>query len=100
MNTIITSELFENWLTTLKDIRAKFSILARLRRAEMGNFGDCKFIGDGVSEMRIHAGQGYRIYFVQEGDCVYVLLIGGNKSTQEKDIAKAKMLAKERRSKL
>ena len=97
MNTIIKSELFDSWLTALKDTRAKFNILARLRRAEIGNFGDCRPVGDGISEMRIHVGQGYRIYFVQEGDCVYVLIVGGDKSTQQKDISKAKALAKERR---
>lgn len=97
MNTLILSEHFANWLSALKDVRAKFSILARLRRAELGNWGDCKPVGEGVSEMRVHVGHGYRVYFIQESNCLYVLLAGGDKSTQQKDIAKAKALAKERR---
>ena len=98
MNTLISSDSFAKWLRLLKDLRAKASILARLRRAEMGNFGDCKSVGEGVSEMRVNVGQGYRIYFVQEGDCVYILLVGGDKSSQVRDIANAKELARERRN--
>ena len=75
----------------------KAGILARLRRAELGNFGDCKPVGEGVSEMRIAVGQGYRVYFMQEGRCLYLLLVGGNKSSQTRDTAKAKALAQERR---
>lgn len=97
MNTIIKSKLFESWLTSLKDIRAKFAIIARLRRAELGNFGDHKPLEDGISEMRINVGPGYRIYYIREDDCVYVLLVGGNKSSQQRDIAKAKTMAAERR---
>lgn len=97
MNTLILSEHFANWLAALRDVRAKFSILARLRRAELGNWGDCKPVGEGLSEMRVHVGHGYRVYFIQESNCLYVLLAGGDKSTQQKDIAKAKALAKERR---
>ena len=65
----------------------------------MGNFGDCKPVGSGVSEMRVHTGKGYRVYFMQENDCVYILLAGGDKSTQQKDIARAIELANERRKK-
>ena len=79
-------------------MRAKFSVLARIRRAELGNFGDCKAVGEGVSEMRIHAGKGYRVYFMQENQSVYILLAGGDKSTQRDDIAKAIDMAVERRS--
>lgn len=100
MNTIIKSDLFESWMAALTDSRAKFRILARLRRAELGNFGDCKALGDGISEMRIDVGQGYRVYFMQDGVCIYVLLLGGDKATQKKDIAQAKALARERRSQL
>lgn len=98
MNTILQSELFVSWLARLKDMQAKFSILARIRRAEMGNFGDCKPVGGGVSEMRVHTGKGYRVYFMQDGDCVYILLVGGDKSSQQKDIEAAIALAKERKT--
>ncbi|WP_022656935.1 type II toxin-antitoxin system RelE/ParE family toxin [uncultured Desulfovibrio sp.] len=98
MNTIFQSDLFISWLARLKDMRAKFSILARIRRAEMGNFGDCKSVGGGVSEMRVHTGKGYRVYFMQEGDRVYILVVGGDKSSQQKDIETAIALAKERKA--
>lgn len=100
MNTIIQSDLFKKWMAALTDNRARFRILARLRRAELGNFGDCKALGDGISEMRIDVGQGYRVYFMQDGVCIYVLLLGGDKATQKKDIAQAQALARERRSQL
>ena len=98
MNTILKSDRFASWLEKLKDLRAKFSIIARIRRAEIGNFGDCKPVGEGVSEMRIHVGAGYRVYFMQDGDCVYLLLVGGGKSTQQSDIAEAIEMAKDRRA--
>ena len=97
MNTIIKSELFENWLSSLKDMRAKFAVIARLRRAELGNFGDHKALENGISEMRIDVGPGYRIYYMREDDCVYILLVGGNKSSQQRDIARAKIMVAERR---
>ena len=62
-------------------------------------YGDCKPVGEGISEMRIHTGKGYRVYFMQEGDCVYILLAGGDKSTQQRDIAKAVEMANERKGK-
>ena len=71
VNTILQSEVFVSWLARLKDMQAKFRIVARIRRAELGNFGDCKPVGGGVSEMRVHTGQGYRIYFIQDGARVY-----------------------------
>ncbi len=95
MNTILKSERFSAWLEKLKDLRAKFCIIARIRRAELGNLGDCKPVGEGVSEMRVHVGAGYRVYFMQDVDCVYLLLLGGNKSTQQADIAAAINMAKE-----
>jgi putative addiction module killer protein len=70
-------------------------ILARLRRVELGNFGDCEPIGEGVSEMRIHFGPGYRIYTMRQGTEVLILLAGGNKSTQSRDIASALEMARE-----
>ncbi len=98
MNTILQSELFVGWLARLKDMQAKFSILARIRRAELGNFGDCKPVGEGVSEMRIHVGKGYRVYFMQDGNNVYLLLAGGDKASQQKNITTALALARERRT--
>jgi putative addiction module killer protein len=80
--------------------RRKARILARLTAAALGNFGDCESVGEGVSEMRIHVGPGYRVYYVRTGSIVYVLLAGGTKASQAKDIAKAKRMARElRRSK-
>ena len=99
MNTLIKSDQFEAWPAGLRDLRAKFGTLARIRRADLGNFGDCKPVGEGVSEMRIHTGKGYRVYFMQEGDCVYILLAGGDKSTQQRDIAKAVEMANEKKGK-
>ncbi len=95
MKTVRTTEVFDEWLTGLKDARARARVLARIRRAEEGNLGDCGPVGEGVSEMRIHYGPGYRIYFAQQGLEIVVLLGGGDKSTQDKDIKVALELAKE-----
>ncbi len=69
--------------------------MARLNSAALGNFGDCEPVGDGVSEMRVHFGPGYRVYFVRKGATVYVLLTGGDKGTQRRDIERAKQIARE-----
>jgi putative addiction module killer protein len=95
MNIFIRSSEFERWLTALKDDKGKARVFARLRSAVFGNFGDCQPIGEGVSEMRIHVGPGYRVYFVWRGGTVYALLAGGDKSTQKKDIALALRMARE-----
>ena len=95
MLTLIQSSVFEVWLEALADQKAKARIIARLRSATFGNFGDCEPVGEGVSEMRIHVGAGYRVYYIRTGTTVYVLLTGGNKSTQKKDIVLAKKLAHE-----
>ena len=79
----------------LKDQKAKARILHRLSRASLGNFGDCEPVGEGVSEMRVHHGSGFRAYFVRHGAAVYVLLCGGDKSSQRRDIAGAKRMARE-----
>ena len=76
------------------DVTGKARILARIRSAEFRNFSDCKPIGEGVSEMRVHIGPGYRLYFMRKGRTVYLLLTGGDKSTQSKDIARAKAMAR------
>lgn len=89
------TERFRIWLTGLRDERARARILKRLDRAQAGNLGDVAPVGDGVSEMRIFCGPGYRVYFVQRGKELIALLCGGDKSTQDADIAEAKALAKE-----
>ncbi len=86
---------FSRWLLKLKDIRGKVSIIRRVKRVSIGNFGDHKSLGDHVSELRIATGSGYCVYYTQEGSNIILLLIGGDKSTQNKDITKAKEMAKE-----
>ena len=95
MNTILRTAVFDTWLSKLKDPRGKARIVERIRSAERGNFGDCEFIGNGVSEMRIHFGPGYRVYFTRTGDVVYVLLCGGTRRGQRRDIAKAQVMARQ-----
>jgi putative addiction module killer protein len=98
MNEIITIKVtagFERWLKALKNVQARAKILARIKSAGKGNFGDCKPVGDGVSEMRIHIRSGYRVYFMQHGLTIYILLIGGNKATQQQDIIRAKELTRQ-----
>ncbi|WP_454917075.1 type II toxin-antitoxin system RelE/ParE family toxin [Xanthobacter sediminis] len=87
------TEEFSNWLAALRDAQARARILNRMRRLAAGNPGDVKPVGAGVSEMRIDHGPGYRVYFVQHGAVLVVLLCGGDKRTQERDIARAKALA-------
>jgi putative addiction module killer protein len=99
MNTFVRSSDFDGWLSELADHKAKARILARLRSAMLGNFGDCEPVGEGVSEMRIHIGPGYRVYFVRMGSTIYVLLTGGDKSSQKNDIARAKKMALELKEK-
>ena len=86
---------FATWLAGLRDDRARARILKRLDRARQGNLGDVAPVGGGVSEMRIFYGPGYRVYFVQRGSELIVLLCGGDKSTQSADIEEAKAMAKE-----
>ena len=88
------TKAYANWFRRLQDSRAKARILNRIDRAEGGNFGDHRSVGDGVSEMRIDYGPGYRVYFAQVGGAVYLLLLGGDKRNQAADIAKAKALWK------
>ncbi|MCZ7907709.1 type II toxin-antitoxin system RelE/ParE family toxin [Agrobacterium leguminum] len=89
MNSFEKSAEFDEWLKALKDRAGKVRILHRLTAAEHGNFGDCEPVGEGVSEMRIHFGPGYRVYFTRVGKRVYFLLIGGDKSSQKRDIKRA-----------
>jgi putative addiction module killer protein len=93
---IVQSETFARWMLKLKDRQAVVRINARLRRlTETGNFGDAKALRDGVSEMRIDHGPGYRLYFMRRGSVLVVLLAGGDKSTQDADIVRAVEIAKE-----
>jgi putative addiction module killer protein len=87
--------VFRDWLARLRDPSARGRILARLRRVELGNPGDVKPVGEGVSELRIDYGPGYRLFFVRRGQVVIVMLCGGDKSTQRSDISKAKIMATE-----
>lgn len=95
MNTIQTTEVFDVWFGGLKDRQAMRRVQVRIDRAEDGNFGDCAPVGEDVSEMRIHYGPGYRVYFVQRGMEIVILLAGGDKSTQAKDINTALEIARQ-----
>jgi putative addiction module killer protein len=90
---IIQSDVFADWLVKLKDRRARARVYARLDRMAEGNFGDVEPIGEGLSETRIHYGPGYRLYFMQRGQALVVLLCGGDKATQPRDIQRAKVIA-------
>lgn len=94
MNRVLRSEEFDAWLADLKDKMARARIVHRIRSAEHGNLGDCEPVGEGVSEMRVHVGPGYRIYFTRRGEAVYYLLTGGDKSSQKRDIRRAIAMAK------
>ena len=86
---------FDRWLSALRDQVGKAKILARVRRLELGNPGDVRDVGEGISELRINFGPGYRVYYKQIGRMIVLLLCGGNKSTQDSDIKRAKRLAAE-----
>jgi putative addiction module killer protein len=88
------TKIFDSWFKTLRDRRAAERILARLARLQFGQFGDVKYF-DGIAELRIDYGPGYRVYFVKRGQTIVFLLCGGNKSTQSRDITRAKDLAQE-----
>jgi putative addiction module killer protein len=94
MKTVLTTETFDTWFADLRDQQAVARIKMRIGRVEFGNFGDCEPVGEGVSEMRIHYGPGYRVYLMQRGLEVVILLAGGDKSTQSKDIKAALKLAR------
>lgn len=82
---------FSQWLNELRDIRTKGIIRARINRVRLGNFGDCRSLGEGIFEFRIDYGPGYRLYFAQEGQALVILLCGGDKSSQRQDIETAKI---------
>lgn len=90
---MIQSDTFRRWHSKLRDGRAKAQIAVRLHRLASGHAGDASPVGSGISELRIHYGPGYRIYYEQRGDVVILLLCGGDKDTQERDIKLAKEIA-------
>ena len=94
MNTFHSSDVFDAWLAALKDKIGRARVALRIRSAEHGNFGDCEPVGEGVSEMRIHFGPGYRVYFTRRGEVLYLLLLGGDKSSQKRDIKSAIKMAR------
>ncbi len=87
------TDTFKKWFSSLKDKRAKARIDVRIKRVSLGNFGDVEPVGNGVSELRIDYGAGYRVYFVKRANIIVILLCGGDKSTQSKDIQTAHDLA-------
>ena len=93
--TIRQTEIFARWLVSLRDSRARTRIQARIDRLQLGNPGDVKAVGGGLSEMRIDYGPGYRVYFVERGKTVVILLAGGDKRTQDRDIATARELVRQ-----
>lgn len=90
-----TTDEFNEWLRDLRDIKGRARILVRIGRIESGNFGDAKPVGGGVSELRLQFGPVYRVYYTMQGETVTILLCGGDKSTQDRDIERAKKIAKE-----
>jgi putative addiction module killer protein len=95
MPQIIQTDVFSSWLDDLADRKAALRIATRIRRLELGNAGDVRPVGEGVSEMRIDYGPGYRVYFASRGKTIVILLCGGDKRTQRKDIKAALQMAKE-----
>ena len=96
MFTVLQTEEFQTWLDALKDTRAQVRIVARIRAAEAGNLGDWKTVGGEVSEMRVDTGPGYRLYFTRRGSVLIIMLAGGNKSTQSRDIKRAQKMLTQR----
>ena len=92
---IKTTSVFDKWFENLRDRQIKVKVRGRIERAALGNFGDYKSVGGGVSEMRINYGPGYRLYYTKRGEEIILLLVGGNKGTQQADIAKAHEILKE-----
>ena len=95
MYNIQQTNKFSQWLIKLKDMRARIAIVRRIERAQSGNLGDVKSVGESVYEMRIDMGPGYRLYYMIRGSEMIILLVGGDKSTQQRDIDKAIDMAKE-----
>lgn len=94
MNTIKKLKRFDVWLKKLKDTKAKITIVRRIERLRDGNAGDCKSLGESVFELRITVGPGYRVYFTKEAEKIIIIMVGGDKSTQKRDIELAKKIAR------
>jgi len=92
---VLQTETYKKWFKKLRDEKAKFAIGQRIGRMTDGNFGDSKTVGGGVFELRIDVGKGYRVYFTNNGMQIVILLVGGDKSTQDADIKTAKKMAKD-----
>ena len=95
MYEIKSTKIFSQWILKLKDMKGRIAVARRIERMEHGNFGDVKSVSTSISELRIQMGPGYRIYFTKREERIIILLVGGDKSTQQKDIEKAKKLLKE-----
>lgn len=95
MFTVNRTAVFDDWLSGLSDALGKARIVQRIRSIERGNLGDCAAVGGGVSEMRVHFGPGYRVYFTRTGEAVYLLLCGGAKRGQQRDIERAREMARQ-----
>ena len=95
MYEIKSTKMFAKWLSKLKDMKGRIAVARRIERMEQGNFGDVKSVGSRISELRITTGPGYRVYFTKKEETIIILLIGGDKSTQSKDIEKAETLLEE-----
>jgi putative addiction module killer protein len=93
--TLRQTQEFQDWLDSFKDLRAQIRVVARLRLVEAGNLGDWKAVGGGVSEMRVDIGPGYRLYFTRRGNLLIVMLAGGEKATQSRDIKRAQRILKQ-----
>jgi len=95
MYEIKSTKTFSKWLLKLKDMKGRVAVARRIERIEHGNFGDVKSVGTAISELRITTGPGYRVYFSKKEEQIIILLVGGDKSTQSKDIEKAEELLEE-----
>jgi len=95
MYEIKSTPLFSKWLSKLKDMKGRIAVARRIERMENGNFGDVKSVGTHISELRITTGPGYRVYFTKREEQIIILLVGGDKSTQSKDIKKAEEILEE-----
>ena len=95
MFTVLQTEAFRDWLDRLRDVRAQARIAARLRLAEAGNLGDWRSVGGEVSEMRVDFGPGYRLYFARRQTVLIIMLAGGDKSSQTRDIKRAQRILKQ-----
>lgn len=95
MPIIVETEVFSGWLSDLRDRQARMRIMLRIDRLQDGNPGDVASVGAGIREMRIHYGPGYRVYYTRRGETLILLLCGGDKGSQSKDVATAKKLARE-----